>query len=263
MCFYDMCDTNTENPEEKCIIFFDEMPWLDTHRSNFLSAFEFLGNDFGSAVDNLVFIVCGAATSWLVDNIDHNKGGLFNRQTCKLYLEPFTLHDTKEYLETKGIRWSDYDITEYYMIMGGIPYYLSLLYKEMFKIVSDKSTVTVIFYTTCSLKYFFADPCQIHFLWVFRCSRFCDIIKGEVGFKHVRFGYVTENIIIKDFSLLVRPGQKIAIVGSTGSGKSTLVNILMLFYEISGVCITIDGTPVSEMSRYDLHDIIGMVLQDT
>ena len=90
-----------------------------------------------------------------------------------------------------------------------------------------------------------------------------DIIKGEVEFKHVKFGYVPENIIIKDFSLLVRPGQKIAIVGSTGAGKSTLVNLLMRFYEISGGCITIDGTPVSEMSRYDLHDIIGMVLQDT
>ena len=116
---------------EKCVVFFDEMPWLDTHRSGFLSAFEFFWNDFGSACDNLVFIVCGSATSWLVDNIAHNKGGLFNRQTCKLYLEPFTLHETEEYLMHRGIRWSRYDITECYMIMGGIPYYLSLLDKEM------------------------------------------------------------------------------------------------------------------------------------
>ena len=89
------------------------------------------GNDFGSSVDNLVFIVCGSATSWLVDNIEHNKGGLFNRQTCKLFLEPFSLAETEEYLISKGIRWSRYDITECYMIMGGIPYYLSLLDKEM------------------------------------------------------------------------------------------------------------------------------------
>ena len=88
-------------------------------------------------------------------------------------------------------------------------------------------------------------------------------IKGEVEFKHVRFGYVPQNIIIKDFSLQVKPGQKIAIVGSTGAGKSTLVNLLMRFYEISGGSITIDGIPVTEMSRYDLHDMIGMVLQDT
>lgn len=120
-----------QDPDKKCVIFFDEMPWLDTHRSSFLSAFEYFWNDFGSSVDNLVFIVCGSATSWLVDNIEHNKGGLFNRQTCKLFLEPFTLAETEEYLTNKGIHWSRYDITECYMIMGGIPYYLSLLDKEM------------------------------------------------------------------------------------------------------------------------------------
>ena len=119
------------DPEKKCVVFFDEMPWLDTHRSGFLSAFEYFWNDFGSSVDNLVFIVCGSATSWLVDNIEHNKGGLFNRQTCKLFLEPFSLCETEEYLINKGIHWSRYDITECYMIMGGIPYYLSLLDKEL------------------------------------------------------------------------------------------------------------------------------------
>ncbi len=119
------------DPEKKCVVFFDEMPWLDTHRSGFLSAFEYFWNDFGSSVDNLVFIVCGSATSWLVDNIEHNKGGLFNRQTCKLFLEPFSLCETEEYLISKGIHWSRYDITECYMIMGGIPYYLSLLDKEL------------------------------------------------------------------------------------------------------------------------------------
>ena len=117
--------------KDKIVVFFDEMPWLDTHKSGFLSAFEFFWNDYGSAIDNLVFIVCGSATSWLVDNIEHNKGGLFNRQTCKLFIEPFTLHETEEYLISKGIQWSRYDITECYMIMGGIPYYLSLLDKEM------------------------------------------------------------------------------------------------------------------------------------
>ncbi len=120
-----------QDPDKKCVIFFDEMPWLDTHKSGFLPAFEYFWNDFGSSVDNLVFIVCGSASSWLVDNIEHNKGGLFNRKTCKLFLEPFSLSETEEYLISKGIRWSRYDITECYMIMGGIPYYLSLLDKEM------------------------------------------------------------------------------------------------------------------------------------
>ena len=115
----------------KQIIFFDEMPWMDTHKSGFLPAFEFFWNDFASARKNLIFIVCGSATSWMVENLANNKGGLFNRQTCRLYLEPFNLAQTKEYLETKNIYWSEYDIAECYMIMGGIPYYLSLLDEEL------------------------------------------------------------------------------------------------------------------------------------
>ena len=116
---------------EKCVVFFDEMPWLDTHKSGFLKAFEFFWNDFGSARNNLVFIVCGSATSWLVDDIEHNKGGLFNRQSCKIFLSPFTLHETEEYLINKSFSWSRYDIAELYMVLGGIPYYLSLLDSSM------------------------------------------------------------------------------------------------------------------------------------
>ena len=112
---------------EKHVIFFDEMPWLDTPRSGFLSAFEYFWNSWGAVADNIVCIVCGSATSWLVDNIAQNKGGLYNRQTLRLYIEPFTLNETEEYLKANGFEWSRYDIVENYMIMGGIPYYLSLL----------------------------------------------------------------------------------------------------------------------------------------
>lgn len=112
---------------EKHVIFFDEMPWLDTPRSGFLSAFEYFWNSWGASADNLVCVVCGSATSWLVDNIAQNKGGLYNRQTLRLYIEPFTLKETEEYLQVNGFEWSKYDIVENYMIMGGIPYYLSLL----------------------------------------------------------------------------------------------------------------------------------------
>lgn len=117
--------------DRKHVIFIDEMPWFDTHKSGFLPAFEYFWNDYGSSKDNLVFIVCGSATSWMMDNIANNKGGLFNRQTCRLFLEPFNLAQTREYLLTKGIAWSEYDITECYMIMGGIPYYLSLLDSDL------------------------------------------------------------------------------------------------------------------------------------
>ena len=117
--------------DEKHVFFFDEIPWLDTHKSGFLPAFEFFWNDFASTQDHLILIVCGSATSWMVDNLANNKGGLFNRQTCRLYLEPFNLSQTKEYLESRNIYWSPYDIAECYMIMGGIPYYLSLLDEDL------------------------------------------------------------------------------------------------------------------------------------
>ena len=115
---------------QKQIVFFDEMPWLDTFHSGFLAAFEWFWNDFGSTMENLIFIVCGSATSWMTEKLDRNKGGLFNRQTCKLYLNPFNLSEVEEYLCSKGFMWSKYEIAECFMIMGGIPYYLSLLKKK-------------------------------------------------------------------------------------------------------------------------------------
>ena len=117
-------------PDEKHVVFFDELPWLDTPQSGFLPAFEHFWNDYGCAVHNLVFVVCGSATSWMIENIAENKGGLFNRQTCSIFLRPFTLRETEAYLASRGIQWSRYDIAECYMILGGIPFYLSLLTGE-------------------------------------------------------------------------------------------------------------------------------------
>lgn len=88
-------------------------------------------------------------------------------------------------------------------------------------------------------------------------------IRGEVEFKNVHFGYTPEKIIIPDFSAKVKPGMKVAIVGPTGAGKTTIVNLLMRFYEVSGGDITIDGVSIKDMPREEVHDIFGMVLQDT
>ena len=88
-------------------------------------------------------------------------------------------------------------------------------------------------------------------------------VKGEISFKNVKFGYDPGRIIIKDFSVDVKPGQKIAIVGPTGAGKTTMVNLLMKFYEINNGQILIDGVPTSELSRENIHDLFIMVLQDT
>lgn len=117
--------------DEKHIVFFDEMPWFDTPRSGFLPAFEYFWNNFGCAMHHLVFIVCGSAASWMTPHITQNKGGLFNRQTCTIFLRPFTLGETEQYLHSRGILWSRYDVAECYMILGGIPFYLSLLRRDL------------------------------------------------------------------------------------------------------------------------------------
>ncbi|OBA01716.1 ABC transporter [Paenibacillus polymyxa] len=90
-----------------------------------------------------------------------------------------------------------------------------------------------------------------------------DNAKGDVVFEHVRFGYNEDHMIIKDFSMKAKAGQKIAIVGPTGAGKTTLVNLLMRFYELNGGEIYIDGTPISQLTRENVHKLFCMVLQDT
>ncbi len=88
-------------------------------------------------------------------------------------------------------------------------------------------------------------------------------VKGHVEFRHVRFGYTEDKIVIHDFSAKIRAGQKVAIVGPTGAGKTTMVNLLMRFYELGAGEILIDGTPISQVKRENVHDQFGMVLQDT
>lgn len=88
-------------------------------------------------------------------------------------------------------------------------------------------------------------------------------VKGDVTFDHIKFGYQPERTIIHDFSAEIKAGQKVAIVGPTGAGKTTLVNLLMRFYELNQGSITLDGVPLSELTRENIHDLFGMVLQDT
>ena len=87
--------------------------------------------------------------------------------------------------------------------------------------------------------------------------------KGDVEFKHVNFGYNRDNMVIKDFSTKANAGQKVAIVGPTGAGKTTLINLLMRFYEVNGGEILIDGVPTSNLTRQNIHELFCMVLQDT
>ena len=88
-------------------------------------------------------------------------------------------------------------------------------------------------------------------------------MQGRVVFNHVRFGYDPQRPLMKDVNFVAEPGQKVAIVGSTGAGKTTLINLLMRFYEIDGGAITLDGVSTAAMTRGDLRREFGMVLQDT
>lgn len=113
--------------EDKKVIFLDELPWLDTPKSGFLTALENFWNDWAYWREDIKLIVCGSATSWIINKIIRNKGGLHNRLTHSIYLKPFFLGQCEEYFKAYGYRLSRKQIAECYMIMGGIPYYLSLM----------------------------------------------------------------------------------------------------------------------------------------
>ncbi len=115
----------------KKVIFLDEMPWMDTHRSDFVVAIEDFWNSWANMRDDIMLVACGSATSWMVDKIMHNQGGLFNRVTKRIFLHPFRLCEVEEYLKSHNIRWDRYQILQCYMIFGGVPYYLSLLNKRL------------------------------------------------------------------------------------------------------------------------------------
>ena len=107
------------------------MPWLDTQRSDFVSALEYFWNSFASARKDIVFIACGSATSWITNKIIKNHGGLHNRVTRQIYLQPFTLKECKEYYSSQKIVMSRYEMVENYMIFGGIPFYMSFMRKDL------------------------------------------------------------------------------------------------------------------------------------
>lgn len=106
------------------LVFIDELPWMDTPGSRFLTAFEAFWNGWASARDNMKCIVCGSATSWMADNMINNHGGLYGRQTCEIKLSPFSLKECEEFFSSRGMEMTRYDIVEIYMTVGGIPYYL-------------------------------------------------------------------------------------------------------------------------------------------
>ncbi|MCR5531057.1 MAG: ATP-binding protein [Lachnospiraceae bacterium] len=122
-------DLVEKSSRNKKVLFIDELSWMDTQKSGFLVALENFWNGWASARKDVVLVVCASATSWMLDKIIHNKGGLYNRLSGQIYLRPFKLCECEEYLKSKGISISRYDILEMFMAIGGIPYYWSLMKK--------------------------------------------------------------------------------------------------------------------------------------
>lgn len=117
------------NTKKKQVVFIDEMPWMDTKKSDFMMGLEFFWNSWASAQSNVLLIVCGSAASWMVNNLIKNTGGLYNRVTERMKLESFTLKETEQFFASKNIQLDRYQILQLYMIMGGIPYYLDQVEK--------------------------------------------------------------------------------------------------------------------------------------
>lgn len=113
--------------DKKKVIFIDEMPWIDSVKSDFVDALENFWNSWAARRNDILFIASGSATSWMVDKLIENQGGLHARITSSIYLRPFNLRETEQYLLSKHCKWDRYQILQCYMILGGIPFYLSLL----------------------------------------------------------------------------------------------------------------------------------------
>ena len=109
--------------DERKVIFIDELSWMDTPRSDLIMALENFWNGFASARKDIVLIICTSASSWILNHVIHDKGGLHNRITDKIALNPFNLNECEKFMESRGILMDRYDILEGYMAMGGVPYY--------------------------------------------------------------------------------------------------------------------------------------------
>ncbi len=113
----------------KKVIFLDEVPWMATPKSRFLTAFEGFWNGWASAQKDLIVVICGSASSWMIQKIEKNRGGLYNRVTKRILLKPFSLAETELFLQQKKIMLSRKHIAELYMGLGGIPHYLNQVRK--------------------------------------------------------------------------------------------------------------------------------------
>ncbi|MBO6128708.1 MAG: ATP-binding protein, partial [Pseudobutyrivibrio sp.] len=117
--------------KKRILIFIDEIQWLDTPRAKFMTGFEAFWNGWACHKKNVMVIVCGSSSSWILDKMINNHGGLYGRVTCEMKIHAFTLRETEQFFESKGIYMSRYDVTQAYMMVGGIPFYLDQFNREL------------------------------------------------------------------------------------------------------------------------------------
>lgn len=129
--FFELGNFLSGLPDGRKVVFLDEMPWMDTFRSNFLTAFEGFWNGWAVFRTDILLIVCGSATTWILKKVVHSREGLHNRLSVRIRLEPFTLHECRQYAEEEGLGFDERQIAECYMALGGVAYYWSLLEKGM------------------------------------------------------------------------------------------------------------------------------------
>ncbi len=116
-----------QSSKRKKVVFIDEMPWLDTQHSGFLAALEYFWNSWASAQHNLLLVVCGSSTSWIINKLIRNHGGLHNRVTLAINLREFSLNECEQFVRNSGLGFNQRQILECYMAIGGVPYYWTLL----------------------------------------------------------------------------------------------------------------------------------------
>lgn len=115
--------------QKEKVVFIDELPWFDTHKSGFIPALEHFWNSWASARKDVLLIVCGSAASWMISKLINNKGGLHNRVTQRIKLEPFSLHECEQLLQYKKIALDRYQVLQLYMVLGGVPFYWDAIEK--------------------------------------------------------------------------------------------------------------------------------------
>ena len=126
----DLIEQHTDR-NKKVVIFIDEIQWMDTPKAKFMTGFEAFWNGWACHKNNVMVVVCGSSSSWILDKLINNHGGLYNRVTCEIKLQPFTLRECEKYFESRGVTMSRYDIVQAYMMLGGIPFYLKYLDKSL------------------------------------------------------------------------------------------------------------------------------------